>query len=77
VKVRKKPVIVDAVPAVEGMISTIPGVTRDCDRQAWVIRTLEGIMEVRPGDWVITGINGEHYPIKHEIFIATYEAIEE
>ena len=74
-KVRRKPVVVDAVPAIDGTMSALPGVYRDCGRQAWVIRTLEGIMEVKPGDWVITGVAGEHYPIKHDIFIATYEAV--
>lgn len=37
------------------------------------IKTLEGVMAVSPGDWVITGIKGEKYPIKDEIFQATYE----
>ena len=37
------------------------------------INTLEGRMRVRPGDWIITGVAGEHYPIKDEIFQQTYE----
>jgi hypothetical protein len=39
----------------------------------WGIRTLEGMMEVRIGDWIITGVRGEHYPIKGDIFEETYE----
>ena len=72
-KVRKKPVVVDAVHAAAGGMATLPGVYRDFDRQAWVINTLEGIMEVKPGNWVITGVHGEHYPIQADIFEETYE----
>ena len=39
-----------------------------------IIRTLEGDHLVTPGDWIITGIQGEHYPCKPDIFAATYEA---
>jgi len=38
------------------------------------IDTLEGGHIVCPGDWVITGVAGEHYPCKPDIFAATYEA---
>jgi hypothetical protein len=37
------------------------------------VDTLEGLMRVTVGDWIITGIQGEHYPCKPEIFAATYE----
>lgn len=37
------------------------------------IDTLEGGHRVCPGDWIITGIKGEHYPCKPDIFAATYE----
>lgn len=37
------------------------------------IDTLEGGHIVCPGDWIITGVVGEHYPIKNEIFLKTYE----
>lgn len=40
---------------------------------ALAIPTLEGEMEVSPGDWVIQGIEGEFYPCKPSIFAATYE----
>lgn len=41
------------------------------------IDTLEGGHIVCPRDWIITGIKGEHYPVKNEIFLATYEKLEE
>lgn len=37
------------------------------------IDTLEGGHIVCPGDWIITGVKGEHYPCKPDIFAATYE----
>jgi hypothetical protein len=37
------------------------------------IMTLEGVMQARPGDWVIEGVKGEVYPCKPDIFEATYE----
>lgn len=39
------------------------------------IDTLEGGHIVCPGDWIITGVKGEHYPCKPDIFIETYEPI--
>ena len=37
------------------------------------IDTLEDGHRVCPGDWIITGIKGERYPCKPDIFEATYE----
>lgn len=39
------------------------------------IETLEGGHVVCPGDWIITGVKGEHYPCKPDIFAATYELV--
>lgn len=41
------------------------------------IDTLEGGHIVCPGDWVVTGIAGEVYPVKPSIFDATYESVVE
>ena len=40
------------------------------------IDTLEGGHIVCPGDWIITGIQGEFYPCKPDIFEQTYEKVE-
>jgi len=40
------------------------------------IDTLEGGHNVCPGDWIVTGVKGEHYPCKPDIFAATYEPAE-
>ena len=42
-------------------------------RLGWYIQTLEGGHEVTPGDWIITGVVGEMYPCKPDIFEQTYE----
>jgi hypothetical protein len=39
------------------------------------IDTKEGGHIVCPGDWIITGVQGENYPCKPDIFVATYEAV--
>jgi hypothetical protein len=41
------------------------------------INTLEGGHRVCPGDWIITGVKGERYPCKADIFAMTYELVEE
>lgn len=43
-------------------------------RHGW-IETLDGGHIVCPGDWIITGVKGEMYPCKPDIFAATYELL--
>lgn len=57
--------------------------TRNCEHcgrkmkdHGW-IETLEGGHIVCPGDFVITGVKGERYPCKPDIFEASYEPVEE
>lgn len=49
-----------------------------CDRlyfdHGWVA-TLEAGHLVCPGDWILTGIKGEHWPCNPDIFEATYEKV--
>lgn len=90
-KIRKKPVIVEAVqypcehpalrrcgcdpnwPNTDG--PSPPQGCSACGKE--YIETLEGRMIVSPGDWIITGVQGEHYPCKPDIFEATYEPVSE
>jgi len=58
-KFRKRPVIIEAVKLI----------------RAITIKTLEGEMVGNVGDWLITGVKGEQYPCKDDIFQATYEAV--
>ena len=51
-----------------------------CGKQSLIhgiILTLEGLHIVCPSDWIITGIKGEVYPVKDEIFKLTYEIFNE
>ncbi|MEU0078590.1 hypothetical protein ABZY58_11890 [Micromonospora tulbaghiae] len=41
------------------------------------IDTLEGGHTVCPGDWIVTGVQGERWPVKPDIFAATYEPVQE
>ena len=59
-KFTKKPIVIDAYK------TDIP----------MEIETIEGTMRAEPGDWIITGINGERYPCKPDIFAKTYEPVD-
>jgi hypothetical protein len=43
--------------------------------ECFLIPTLEGIHNMTPKDMLITGVNGEIYPCKLDIFEKTYEAV--
>lgn len=72
-KFRKKPVTIEAVQWFR--YGDHPAVVR-YDGNKGYINTLEGGHEVTPGDWIITGVKGEHYPCKPDIFAMTYEPAE-
>ena len=40
------------------------------------IETLEGGHIVCPSDWIMTGTEGEHWPVKNNVFLKTYEKVE-
>lgn len=44
--------------------------------QWFVLPTKEGDMKLDKGDWIATGINGEHWCIANDIFRKTYEKCE-
>ena len=80
-KFRKKPVVIEAEQYHYGrMLSPSASgvcVSLKCDNANPHIHTLEGLMTVGNGDWVITGVQGERYPCKPDIFEQTYEPVEE
>ena len=41
------------------------------------IDTLEGVIKVSIGDWIIKDVNGEFYPCKPNVFEKTYEEVYE
>ena len=59
-KFRKKPVVIEASQLTE---------RRE-------IKTREGALFGEPGDWLITGVEGEIYPCGDAIFRKTYEAVD-
>ena len=59
-KYRKKPVVIEAYQT-----------DKELD-----IETLEGTMHANVGDYIITGVRGEKYPCKPDIFEQTYEPID-
>lgn len=78
-KYRKKPVVIEATQWLgwEKGPSNL-GVQRHRVTPEYVtgwIDSLEGCMTVTPGDWIITGLAGEKYPCKPDIFAQTYERI--
>ena len=40
------------------------------------INTLEGPVTASPTDWVVTGVNGEQYPMPNQTFIDLYDKCE-
>ncbi len=58
-KYRKKPVVIEAYQTDKEMI----------------IHTLEGDMKADVGDYIITGLRGEQYPCKPDVFVKTYEQV--
>jgi hypothetical protein len=80
-KLRKRPVVLDGVqwfkmgdhPAVAEVSHEqfLRGVPSDCG----FIDTLEGGHIVSPGDWIMTGLEGEHWPVKPHIKMLLYEDV--
>lgn len=42
-------------------------------KEYFLLKTKEGLMAVHDGDWIATGIDGEHWAINPDIFAKTYE----
>lgn len=54
----------------------IVGPTSWGDKSYFLLPTKEGNMKLNVGDWVATGIDGEHWAIADDIFRRTYEEVE-
>lgn len=87
-KFRKRPVVIEAVQWLPEDMEQAGGMAAwlqigNCDFEignqfsprSLYIRTLEGVMEAAPEDWIIKGVKGEFYPCKPDIFAETYEAV--
>ena len=51
----------------------IVGPTSIGDASYYTLPTEEGDMVLHEGDWIATGIDGEHWAIANDIFRRTYE----
>ncbi|MGL4913913.1 MAG: hypothetical protein ACRC3Y_15940, partial [Romboutsia sp.] len=60
-KFRKKPVVIEAYET----------------EVEFTVQTLEGPLKASVGDWIITGIRGEQYPCKPDVFEKTYEPVDD
>jgi hypothetical protein len=81
-KFRKKPVVIEAFQwngqDVPGYDMINMGTSGDGTYSTLlIIPTLEGTMYASLGDFIITGVKGEVYPCKPDIFEATYEAVKD
>lgn len=87
-KWRKRPVVVDAVQWTGDNIEEMRRFVGDAviysetdtkwegePRTAIKVKTLEGVMDARIGDFIIKGVGGEFYPCKQDIFLLTYEQV--
>ncbi len=75
-KFKKKPVVIEAEQWFPGQhVDGVEEQPADGSKSQpiGIVKTLEGDMIARPGDWIITGIQGEKYPCKDGIFQKTYE----
>lgn len=75
---RKKPVVIEAFqwqPSMgegDGVVLYNPSPITGLTEPFYAVMTLEGPLHVSPGDWIITGVKGERYPCKPDVFEATY-----
>lgn len=49
----------------------------DWEDEGLCIPTKEGYLRINNGDWIATGVDGEHWAISDSIFKKTYEQVEE
>jgi hypothetical protein len=87
-KYRKKPVVVEAMQwdgSGRGLVDLEMWAYGLTQKKGYIfirsgkskikIKTLEGRLDLSPGDFVIRGIEGEFYPCKDSIFRSTYEPV--
>jgi len=84
-KFRKKPIAIeaeqffpDSLPHPLGLQRKVRKLPDGEAEEGWFLHEIGGaIVRVVSGDWVITGVEGEVYPCKPDIFEATYEKVED
>lgn len=76
-QIAKSPRVAESLPAwaIDAINTGTLGVARE-QPECFSIKTLEGVMLARAGDWIIQGVKGELYPVKDSIFQLTYEPVD-
>ena len=73
-KFRKKPLVIEAEQhRLDHWVKVVSEDKTSSTKMS--METLEGKHEVTWGDWIVTGIKGEKYPVKPDIFEETYEPV--
>ena len=80
---RKLPVTVDAVQWVGPGLPDAPAWAVEAAQYGVIkvaggrveVSTVDGVLSAEPGDWIVKGAEGEIYPVKADIFAASYEAV--
>ena len=80
-KYRKKPVVIEAIKwtgeNLDELRAFVPEEFRNNKiHQPLGLITLEGVLTISEGDYVIRGVKGEFYPCKPDIFEMTHEKVE-
>lgn len=83
-KVRKKPVVVEAVqfkindPSSHETCREFAGERlTENDVGKWFVDTGDWFVPIFDGDYIIKGVNGEFYPCAPDVFEQTYEIMED
>lgn len=81
-RVRKRPIVVHGFQW-DGDRASLPAEVYVRTQAAWreggdvlYLATSEGPLVLRPGDWVMKGVNGELYPCKPDVFEKTYDVLD-
>lgn len=80
-KYKKKPIVVEAWqwsgerPLPEPLVGNWDNNPMTPNKVS--IETINGYVDIEPGEYIIRGVRGEYYPCKPDIFEKTYELIEE
>ena len=86
-KFRKKPVVIEAMRWEGYNLDALlqwgcPGTRLPASDNGLIVGTLEdgpnceAVHIATIGDWIVRGVQGEFYPVKPDIFDATYEPVE-
>lgn len=43
--------------------------------ERYVVDAVGGQLDIYPGDWVITGLGGDRYPLRNDVFMTHYEPV--